>query len=36
MEIFEIYWLAVKYWLSGDDWDFALEYAISLVKGFKR
>ena len=30
-----IYQLAIKYWLSGDDWDFAIEYATSLVKGFK-
>ena len=31
-----IYWLALKYWLSGDEWNFAVEYATSLVKGFKR
>lgn len=30
-----IYKLAVRYWLSGDEWKFAVEYAESLVKGFK-
>ena len=31
-----IYWLAVKYVWQGDDWIFAQEYALSLVKGFKQ
>lgn len=30
-----VYILAVKYWYSGDDWDFAKGYALSLVKGWK-
>ncbi len=36
MENIRIYYLAIKYWLSGDNWDFAVEYAESLVKGWKR
>ena len=31
-----IYLLAVKYWFQGDPWGFAVEYATSIVKGFKR
>jgi len=31
-----ILYLTIKYWLQGDDWKFALEYATSIVKGFKR
>jgi hypothetical protein len=27
--------LAIKYWLQGDSWDFAVEFATKLVKGFK-
>lgn len=27
-----IYCLAIKYWAQGDEWDFAVEYAKSLVK----
>jgi hypothetical protein len=30
-----VYSLAVKYWLSGDDWRFAVEYAESLVKSWR-
>lgn len=36
METFRIYFLTIKYWLQGDDWDFAKEYAEALVKGYKR
>jgi hypothetical protein len=28
--------LAVKYWLQGDNWKDAKEYATALVKGFRR
>ena len=35
MENLRIFWLAVKYWLQGDEWTFAVEYATSLVKGWK-
>jgi len=31
-----IYFLAVKYWLQGDTWDDAVEYAMVIVKGFKK
>jgi hypothetical protein len=31
------FWLMViKYWYSGDEWDFAKAYAMSVIKGFKR
>ncbi len=30
-----IYYLAVKYWMQGDDWKKAVEYAKSLVLGWK-
>ncbi len=29
------YKLSIKYWMGGDDWLFAQEYAISLIKGFR-
>ena len=32
----QIYILAIKYWIQGDTWEFAVEYAEALVKGFKR
>lgn len=32
----QIYKLAIKYYFQGDSWDFAVEYATSLVKGFKK
>lgn len=32
----DIFLLSVKYWLQGDDWKFAKEYASAIVKGFKR
>lgn len=33
---FRIFFLALKYWLQGDDWEFAKDYATSIVKGFKK
>ena len=33
---FRIFFLAVKYWLQGDEWDFAKDFAASIVKGFKK
>jgi len=35
-EALRIYLLAIKYWLQGDAWDFSVEYASAIVKGFKR
>lgn len=35
-EKIQIYILAIKYWVQGDKWEFAVEYATGLVKGFKR
>lgn len=32
----DMYSLVVKYWLQGDDWDYAVAYAKRLVKGFKK
>ena len=31
-----IYLLAIKYWLQGDEWIFAVEYAKALVRGWKK
>lgn len=31
-----ILFLTIKYWMQGDEWDFAKEYAESLVRGFKK
>jgi len=31
-----VYLMAIKYWLQGDEWEFALEYARLIVGGFKR
>jgi hypothetical protein len=31
-----VYILTIKYWLQGDDWKFAKEYAEALVKGYKK
>ena len=31
-----VYLLAIKYWLQGDHWDFAKEYAAAIVMGFKK
>jgi len=33
---FKIFFLALKYWLQGDDWEFAKYYATSIVKWFKK
>lgn len=30
------YKMAIKYWWGGDDWLFAQEYALSLIKGWKK
>jgi hypothetical protein len=30
-----IYCLALKYFMQGDEWKFAVEYAEALVKGWK-
>jgi len=27
--------LSVKYWLQGDDWNFAYSYAKAIIYGFK-
>ena len=35
MKKLQIYVLTIKYWLQGDDWQFAKEYATALVMGFK-
>ena len=31
-----IYYFAIKYWLQGDTWKFAKEYAYTIVKGFRK
>lgn len=31
----QFYKMAIKYWMGGDDWLFAQEYALSLIKGFQ-
>ena len=36
MSKLRIYILTIKYFFQGDDWQFAKEYATSLVKGFKK
>lgn len=36
MDKIRIYSLAVKYWLQGDAWVTAIEYACALVKGWRR
>lgn len=30
------YFLSIKYLWNGDKWDFAREYAMSLIRGFKK
>lgn len=32
MDTIRVYILAIKYWLQGDEWRFALEYSKALVK----
>ena len=33
---FYIHLLAVKYWVQGDAWQEAVEYATALVQGFRK
>jgi len=35
MDTLDIYYLAIKYWLQGDNWQDAKEYAEAIVKGFR-
>ncbi len=35
LEKIRIYILAIKYWVQGDEWKFAVEYAEAIVKGWK-
>ena len=35
-EQLSFYKMAIKYWWAGDAWLFAQEYALSLIKGFKK
>jgi len=35
MKTIEIYALAIKYWLLGDSWSCAVEYAEVIVRGWK-
>ncbi len=30
-----IYYLAIKYWYCGDDWEYAKEFARFVVNGFR-
>lgn len=36
MRFVDTYVLAIKYWLSGDDWVDAVSFAKKIVKGFKK
>lgn len=36
MKIIRTIFLSVKYWMQGDRWRVAYEYAKALVYGFKR
>lgn len=36
LENIQIYILAIKYFIQGDEWKFAVEYATGLVKGWKK
>jgi len=36
LETIRVYILAIKYFIGGDKWKFAKEYAEAIVKGFKR
>lgn len=36
MKVVRIYWLTIKYWLQGDRWNFAKQYAQVIVCGFRR
>ena len=33
---YRIFILTIKYWLQGDSWQFAKEYAEAIVLGFKK
>ena len=33
---FQLYWLALNYWLDGDDWCDAVMFARRIVEGFVR
>lgn len=35
MKKIRVYCLAVKYWLQGDTWRFAVEYARAIVEGWR-
>ena len=35
MKKISILFLAIKYWIGGDDWDYAVDYAKRIVYGFK-
>lgn len=30
------YFLAIKYWLQGDDWDDAMAFAKRITEGFRK
>jgi hypothetical protein len=32
----DFYKMSIKYWWSGDEWLFAQEYALAMMKGWKR
>lgn len=36
MNEIRVYYLAIRYWLQGDDWKSAVEYGRFIVEGFKR
>ena len=36
LDTVRVYILAIKYFMQGDKWKFAVEYAESIVKGFKK
>ena len=36
MKTIYIYLYTIKYWLQGDDWGFAKEYATGIVRGFDK
>lgn len=35
MKKIRVYCLAIKYWLQGDPWQFAVEYARAIVEGWR-
>ncbi len=34
-QILTVYFLAIKYWIQGDDWEKAVEDAKAIVRGWK-